>query len=896
MTTRPAEKLTLHDRLSHLTYAQACRLLGPRAKELLRAGGALEIRLDEQVRLDANRFALELPDARVTIELAAGSQLGLAWRCSACSEPCLHAGAALSLVLEEKLALGLAAPPRDRVPLERLNEGELVRRAIDERRERAATERMKIRPLDPERPWTDYVVTSAASGRSHRVALRGAEPGQSYCSCPDFRKNRLGTCKHVLHVLAKVRRRFSAARLRRPHRRETFSLHVRYGEECALHLAAPDRKLAKEVEAVVRSLRDRAIDDVPDLLRRLARLQNFGEEITVYPDAEELVQERLLRERLRKLVAEVRADPAGHPLRSELLKVELLPYQLDGIAFAVGAGRAILADDMGLGKTILAIGTAELLRREVGIERVLVVCPATVKAQWRSEIERFSGHSCGLVLGGAKERAAQYGASFFTICNYEQALRDLLAIEATPWDLVVLEEAQRIKNWEAKTSRVMKALRSRFALALSGTPLENRLDELYSVVEFVDERRLGPAFRFFHRHRVANEGGRVLGYDNLADLRGALEPVLLRRTRAAVLRELPPRTTEVVRVSPTDAQSQLHGGYMQTVITIVRKHFISEMDLLRLRKALLACRMTADSTALVDKLEPGHSSKLERLEELLEQLLYEDGRKIVLFSEWTGMLDLVEKRLRKLRAPWVRLDGSVPQRKRQALVETFRREKATPLFLSTNAGATGLNLQAANTVVNVDLPWNPAVLEQRIGRVHRMGQTRPVQVFVLVTEETIEENLLGTLAAKHDLAEAVLDPDSDIEAVDMLSNLEELRRRLEVLLGARAEAGVDEQEREAREGELERQARRDRLAAAGGELVGAAFSFLGELLPAGEPTSEATYLGDLFRKQLADCLEEDESGRPTLTVKLPDRSSLDALASALGRLLAEHGLERSSSG
>ncbi|HLB04043.1 MAG TPA: helicase-related protein, partial [Gaiellaceae bacterium] len=208
----------------------------------------------------------------------------------------------------------------------------------------------------------------------------------------------------------------------------------------------------------------------------------------------------------------------------------------------------------------------------------------------------------------------------------------------------------------------------------------------------------------------------------------------------------------------------------------------------------------------------------------------------------------------------------------------------------------GLNLQAANTVVNVDLPWNPAVLEQRIGRVHRMGQTRPVQVFVLVTEETIEENLLGTLAAKQDLAEAVLDPDSDVEAVDMLSNLEELRRRLEVLLGARPEVGVDEQERAAREGELERVKQRERLATAGGALVGAAFSFLGELLPAGEPTSEATYLGDLFRKQLADCLEEDETGRPTLTVKLPDRSSLDALASALGRLLAQHGLERPSTG
>jgi CRISPR/Cas system-associated endonuclease/helicase Cas3 len=181
------------------------------------------------------------------------------------------------------------------------------------------------------------------------------------------------------------------------------------------------------------------------------------------------------------------------------------------------------------------------------------------------------------------------------------------------------------------------------------------------------------------------------------------------------------------------------------------------------------------------------------------------------------------------------------------------------------------------------------LLEQRIGRVHRMGQERPVQVFLLVTEQTIEENLLATLAVKHELAEAVLDPDSDVDALDMFGSLEELRQRLEVLLGARPAAGVDEREREGREREIEAAARRERLAVAGGALVGAAFSFLGELLPAREPAPESEHLAERFRRQLAECIEEDESGRPTLRVKLPDRSALDGLARSLGRLLAEHG-------
>ena len=181
---------------------------------------------------------------------------------------------------------------------------------------------------------------------------------------------------------------------------------------------------------------------------------------------------------------------------------------------------------------------------------------------------------------------------------------------------------------------------------------------------------------------------------------------------------------------------------MQIVATIVRKKFITEMDLLRLRKALLMCRMAADSTFLVDKRSRAIPRKLERLDELFDELFAEEGRKVVLFSEWTTMLDLIEPLLKKRKLDFVRLDGTVPQKQRQELVHEFQTNPDCRLFLTTNAGSTGLNLQAANTVINVDLPWNPAVLEQRIARAHRMGQKQPVQVYMLVTEETIEENLL----------------------------------------------------------------------------------------------------------------------------------------------------------
>ena len=903
--TKKSTELTLIDKLSQLSYQQTLKLLGSDAPKLLRAGGQWDFRIEEDVYVGEDLFRLKFPSApgdngsapvTVTISLMEEAYDRLHWNCTACESLCEHVGAAFSLILDEKMALGLAAPPPERVPVESLSERELLELAIEERSERARTEKMTVKSADPDHPWADYTVTSTFSGKTYRVAVRGREPGDSYCSCPDFRTNTLGTCKHILHVLAKLKRRFTSTQLKRPYNRKTISVHVQYRDRATLRLLLPE-KLDPESDELFGKLRDRDIDDVPDLLKRIQLLERRGRTVNIYPDAEEFMQRRLLLDRLGRRVAEIRCEPESHPLRCELLKAELLPYQLDGIAFAAGAGRAVLADDMGLGKTIQAIGVAELLAREAGIAKVLVVCPASVKSQWRNEIRRFCDRDCQLVSGSIASRGSQYANDrFFTVCNYEQVLRDILSIERVNWDFIILDEGQRIKNWEAKTSRVIKGLRSRFALVLSGTPLENRLDELYSVVQFIDDRRLGPAFRFYNRHRVVDERGKVLGYKNLAELRENLRPVLLRRTRQSVRQQLPPRTNEIVRITPTEEQLDLHGSHMRLANRIVRKKFLTEMDLLRLQKYLLMCRMSADSTFLVDKQAPGCSSKLEELDDLFDRLFSEDNRKVLLFSEWTTMLDLIEPLLEKRGLRFVRLDGSVPQKLRQELVHEFQTNPGCRLFLTTNAGSTGLNLQAANTVINVDLPWNPAVLEQRISRAYRMGQEQPVQVFILITEGTIEEKLLNTLSAKHDLALAALDAESDVDQVDLAGGIEELRRRLEVLLGASPEAPLDEtrrreSERAVARANAERSGRREKLAATGGQLLSATFQFLGALLPAqsDSPASKAvtTALTATLKESLTDLVEQDEHGRPQLTFALPDAAALDSLTNVLARLLAQ---------
>jgi len=892
MATKTIDKLTLKDRLSRLSYAQAVKLLGADGDHLIRQGGKFQIEdFAGQVYLGNQAFKLNLFEAAVVIRMSRTRPGHLLWSCSRCTNTCEHVGAAFSLILEEKMALGLAAPPPERVPVESLSEEELVEQALTERAERAANEKMRLTSANRDVLWTDYTVTNPESGKTYRLALRGWERGESYCSCPDFRKNTLGTCKHIMFALARAEKRFPARVRKQPFVQDEIALHLRYGAALELRFLLPEQ-LPREACNILSDVRDRSLTDMHQVLRCLRQLELAGFPVRIFPDALEYIEQGLFNERVTAKVAEIRGDTHGHPLRRELLKAELLPYQLDGIAFAVGAGRAVLADDMGLGKTVQGIGVAELLAREADISKVLVVCPVSLKAQWRSEIQRFGYRDCQLVLGNAEERAEQYdNERFFTICNYEQVLRDILSIEKITWDLIILDEGQRIKNWEAKTSRVIKGLKSKFALVLSGTPLENRLDELYSVVEFVDDRRLGPAFRFLNRHRVVDEKGKVLGYKNLEELRELLKPILLRRTRGLVMKELPPRLNEIVRIAPTDEQLELHATHYLIVTTIVHKKFISEMDLLRLQKALLMCRLTANGTFLVTKEGRNHSSKLDRLDELIADLAAEGDRKVVLFSEWTTMLDLIEPLLDAHNAGYVRLDGSVPQKKRAQLVSEFRNNPECMFFISTNAGATGLNLQVANTVVNVDLPWNPAVLEQRVARAHRMGQKNPVQVFILVTEDTIEEKLLGTLAAKQELATAALDVGSEIDKVDLASGMEELKRRLEVLLGAKAEAPIDETEKAKSEADVERLARREKVAAAGGQLVSAAFSFLGELIPQTGSNAETERAAELVKERLSECLETDSEGRPQLTITLPDAAVLDNLASSLARLLGMQGRE-----
>jgi hypothetical protein len=295
MRVKPSARLTLKDKLSRLTLVQAQHLLGAKGASWLAKGGALDIDLQTQVSFTEERFQVTFPDpaaksepvvVSVTLDDANRNRLRVACN-GAGEEALLHKAATLSLILEEKTALGLAGAPDGETPWELLPESALEPRALAERAQRAAEEKMKIRSADPATPWADYTVASALSGKTYRVALRGMERGQSYCSCPDFRKNLLGACKHVFRVQAWVRKKFNTNALEKGWKPDRLAVFARYDGELRLGVEAPARVPAAAAPIVQpwRNRFAREPGEVLELVEAARRLSHLGEEVTFYPDA-----------------------------------------------------------------------------------------------------------------------------------------------------------------------------------------------------------------------------------------------------------------------------------------------------------------------------------------------------------------------------------------------------------------------------------------------------------------------------------------------------------------------------------------------------------------------------------------------------------------------------------
>jgi len=637
------------------------------------------------------------------------------------------------------------------------------------RRQFAQKQNFRLKNIGDGPIFSEFIVTNPQTKGEYRVAIRGQRLGDNFCSCPDFAVNTLGTCKHIEYTLAKLQRRRGGKKALAEGFQPPYSeIYLRYGAKREVIFKAAAEcppalvKLARHYFDNDGLLKPESYETFDVFIRKAGV---FEHDLRCYDDTITFIAEVRDQLNLKKLIDKAFPSGINSKAFTKLLKVPLYPYQRKGALFAARAGRSLLADDMGLGKTIQAIAAVEILARTAGLERVLIISPTSLKHQWKQEIEKFCDRSVEVVEGLLTKRAALYAIdSFYKITNYDVIHRDFELVRDWAPDMIILDEAQRIKNWKTRRAQSVKKLDSKHAIVLTGTPLENRLEELHSIVEFVDRFHLGPMFRFLAEHQHVDEVGRVIGYHNLSKIAKSLEPILVRRTRHEVLKELPDRLDKNYFVPMTKEQMKHHEENGETVARIVAKWrrfgFLSETDQRRLMIALQNMRMSCNSTYLLDK-KTDFGVKADELVSVLEETFERPDTKAVVFSQWLGTHELLVDRLESSKRDYVLFHGGVASRKRKELIKQFKNDPKCRVFLSTDAGGVGLNLQDASTVVNMDLPWNPAVLEKRIGRIHRLGQHKPVRVVNFVAQGTIEHGMLSLLSFKQSLFSGVLDKGKD---------------------------------------------------------------------------------------------------------------------------------------
>jgi superfamily II DNA or RNA helicase len=671
---------------------------------------------------------------------------------------------------------------------------------IERRRQRAATEPLAIEPIESAHPVFGTFRVSSDAGSSYEVEIRSLTQRDNSCGCPDFQVNGLGTCKHVEAVLARVRTPKLVRGGRDENRIEVFLR--RSGERPEVRAqwpAGPPGFRRTGAFALVDRfffpsgvLRGDPLTLLPELARALtAALPRTRERIRLsrhlLPWLEDESRRAARGTARERFLAEVEAGRET----LDLVKLPLFPYQREGMLHLAFTERALLADEMGLGKTVQAIAACALLRKLRNVERVLVISPASLKAEWEEQIARFTDLPSRIIFGPRAQRLRQYGpGAFFYLGSYEQMLYDAgdLQQRLAP-DVIILDEAQRIKNWQSRTAHAVKRLRSPYAFVLTGTPIENRIDEIYSILQFLDPALLGPLFRFNRDFYELDDRGRPAGYKNLDELHRRLAPVLLRRRKQEVEGQLPGRTDKHYFVGMEEEQITRYDEYEKLVAklaAVAQRRPLTPDELDKLQKWLSCMRMICDTPYILDS-DCRVCPKLPELKEILAETLADPDTKILIFSEWERMLELVRELVQEMEIGYAWHTGSVPVMHRRGEIRRFKDDPECRLFLSTDSGSVGLNLQAASVVINLDLPWNPAKLEQRIARAWRKHQTRAVRVLHLVTEDSIEHRMIPLLAGKQALADSVLDGHADSGIIPLPSGRRALVQRLEALTGITAE-------------------------------------------------------------------------------------------------------------
>ncbi len=642
----------------------------------------------------------------------------------------------------------------------------MVRRVLDERRQKSNKAEYKITWAD--NIYGDHVLINE-KGIRYKIFLRDFESETGYSNSQDARINKLGTTKHIMYAFQKLKddQKFFN-KLSKTYPFVEIYLDPLNDYKITWHFPHP---LNQGTQILIEKyFGDKKYIEPQNYKHFVGFLREANQypEIVIRPEVREKIEQTFENDMLEHLSQTEKLDFSP-------IKAELFPYQKEGIKFATFKRGAIIADEMGLGKTIQAFSSAIMKKQILGFQHTLIVCPASLKSQWKKEIEKFSTEEAEIIEGKPEERAERYQKSdcFFLIVNYETVLRDHHAINKAEIDFLILDEAQRVKNYATLTASAIKNLERKHILVITGTPIENRLIDIFSIMSIIDPHFLGPLWEFSYQHCLFDpeKYNKINGYYNLDQLRETLKKVLLRREKREVMQQLPNIQENTISVELSDYQKELHASYSRGLSRIIRKRFLTQFDMQRIMLLLANMRMVSDSSYLVDE-ESNDSPKMDELAYMLTDKLdiKNTKHKIIIFSEWVKIHKLIKQVLIKNDVKFVELNGTIPVKHRGELIQKFEQDPDCKIFLSTEAGGSGLNLQAADILINFELPWNPAKKNQRIGRIDRLGQkSNNLTIYNFISRNSIEEQIAAGLIVKQNLFEGVLDEKSSNNFVDFSS-------------------------------------------------------------------------------------------------------------------------------
>ena len=639
----------------------------------------------------------------------------------------------------------------------------MIKRVMQEQQQKADKAEYRIKWAN--NIYGDHILTNE-NGVKYKIFLRDFENKTGYSNSMDAKFNKLGTTKHIMYAfsaLTENKRLYNKLE-------KTFPFIEIYCDplnDYKISWYYPHKLPVDEHLLISRYFKNSSFIENAESTSFLNFIKDSVENhrILIRPKVREKLEIAFEEEMLEKLSETYEPE-------FTFIKTELFDYQKDGIRFALFRKAAIIADEMGLGKTLQAIGTAILKKDVFNFTRTLVVCPASLKEQWKNEIEKFTDEKALVIQGNPDERAQQYfdTGHYFFIVNYETILRDQVIINKADIDFLILDEAQRAKNYETKTASSLKRLITKHRLVITGTPIENKLIDIFSIMGIIDPYFFGPLWEFSYKYCLfdTERHNKINGYFNLKSLNKKLDKVLLRREKRKVLDQLPNLQQIDIPVELSPLQADYHANYARGLAQIIRKKYLTPYDMQRMQLLLANMRMVCDSTYLIDD-ETNESPKLEELKYiLLEKLdVRNTDRKIIIFSEWIKVHKLIGQVLHENSIGFVELSGKIPVKSRGDLIRKFEENKQYKIFLSTEAGGSGLNLQVADILINFELPWNPAKKNQRIGRIDRLGQqSNKLTIFNFITRNSIEQQIASGLLVKQSLFDGVLGENPTHDFVD----------------------------------------------------------------------------------------------------------------------------------